>query len=228
MGRLLVTLAVLGTALTVLGGEGPTLETQTHKASYCLGLSLGKNIKQDAGEVDTEAFVRGVRDGLAGAQPALADAEMREVMAAFQKTMQDKRAQRLQTIAEKNKLEGEAYLAENGKKEGVKTTRSGLQYETLKRGTGATPKATDTVITHYRGTLIDGTEFDSSHKRGQPATFPVNGVIGGWTEALQLMKVGGKWRIVVPSALAYRERGAGRLIGPHATLIFEIELLQIK
>ena len=228
MSRLLMTLAVLGAAWTALGGEGPTLGTQTQKASYCLGLGLGRNLKQDASEVDIEAFVRGIRDGLAGAQPALTDAEMREVMAAFQKTAQEKRAQRLQTLGEKNRREGKSYLAENGQREGVKTTASGLQYEILKAGTGATPTATDTVVTHYRGTLLDGTEFDSSHKRGQPATFPVKGVIAGWTEALQLMKVGGKWRIVVPSALAYRERGAGRLIGPNATLIFEIELLQIQ
>jgi FKBP-type peptidyl-prolyl cis-trans isomerase FklB len=129
---------------------------------------------------------------------------------------------------EKNKKEGEAFLAENKKKEGVKTLPSGLQYKVIKEGTGKSPKATDKVSTHYRGTLIDGTEFDSSYKRGQPATFPVNGVIPGWTEALQLMKVGSKWQLFIPSKLAYGERGAPPVIGPYSVLIFTVELLAIK
>ena len=131
-------------------------------------------------------------------------------------------------ISEKNKKEGETFLAENKKKEGVKTLPSGLQYKVITEGTGKMPKETDTVTTHYRGTLIDGTEFDSSHKRGQPATFAVKGVIKGWTEALQLMKEGSKWQLFIPSELAYGERGAGQTIGPYATLIFDIELISIQ
>jgi FKBP-type peptidyl-prolyl cis-trans isomerase FklB len=128
----------------------------------------------------------------------------------------------------KNKAEGEKFLADNKKKEGIKTTASGLQYKVIKDGTGKTPKATDTVSTHYRGTLISGKEFDSSYKRGEPAEFPVNGVIKGWTEALQLMKEGAKWQLFIPSELAYGERGAGQDIGPNSTLIFDIELLSVK
>jgi len=133
-----------------------------------------------------------------------------------------------QQLADKNQKEGEVFLAENKKKKGVITLPSGLQYQVIKEGTGKIPKATDTVTTHYRGTLIDGTEFDSSYKRGEPASFPVNGVIKGWTEALQLMKVGSKWQLFIPSNLAYGPQGAGQAIGPNATLIFEIELLSIK
>jgi FKBP-type peptidyl-prolyl cis-trans isomerase FklB len=131
-------------------------------------------------------------------------------------------------LSEKNKKEGEEYLAENKKKEGIITTQSGLQYKVLKKGTGKIPKSTDTVTVNYRGTLIDGTEFDSSYRRGQPASFKVNGVIRGWTEALQLMKEGAKWQLYIPSNLAYGERGAGRNIGPNSTLIFEVELISIN
>ena len=131
-------------------------------------------------------------------------------------------------LAEENLSQGEAFLDENGKREGVITLPSGLQYEVMRDGNGDMPAATDTVVTHYRGTLIDGKEFDSSHRRGEPARFPVNRVIAGWTEALQLMKVGSKWKLFIPSSLAYGERGAGRAVGPNATLIFEVELLAIQ
>ena len=131
-------------------------------------------------------------------------------------------------IGEKNKIDGEAFLAENKKKEGVKTLPSGLQYSIIKEGAGKMPKATDTVTVNYKGTLIDGTEFDSSYRRGQPVSFPVNGVIAGWTEALQLMKEGSKWQLFIPSELAYGEKGAGNTIGPNAVLIFEVELISIK
>ena len=137
-------------------------------------------------------------------------------------------AEKNKQLGEKNKKEGEAFLAENKTKEGVKTLQSGLQYKVIKEGTGKTPKADETVVTNYRGTLTDGTEFDSSYKRGQPATFPVKGVIPGWTEALQLMREGSKWELFIPSSLAYGERGAGNTIGPNATLIFEIELISVK
>jgi FKBP-type peptidyl-prolyl cis-trans isomerase FklB len=139
-----------------------------------------------------------------------------------------KQAETMQKLSEKNKADGEKFLVENGKKEGVKTLPSGLQYKEIAPGTGKSPKTTDTVTTHYKGTLIDGTEFDSSYKRGEPVSFPVSGVIAGWTEALQLMKEGAKWQLFVPPNLAYGERGAGREIGPNATLIFEVELISIQ
>jgi FKBP-type peptidyl-prolyl cis-trans isomerase FklB len=158
----------------------------------------------------------------------MTEEEYKATMTALQKEMMEKQADAARKLAEKNKKEGEAFLAENGKKEGVVTLPSGLQYKVIQSGKGKTPKSTDTVETNYRGTLIDGTEFDSSYKRGQTATFPVNGVIAGWTEALQKMKEGDKWQLFVPSNLAYGERGAGREIGPNATLLFEVELIAVK
>jgi FKBP-type peptidyl-prolyl cis-trans isomerase FklB len=158
----------------------------------------------------------------------LTDQEARETMTVFQKEMMAKQEVLAKKLGEKNKKEGEAFLAENKKKEGVKTLPSGLQYRVIKEGTGRKPKATDKVLTHYRGTLIDGTEFDSSYKRGTPTSFKVNEIIPGWTEALQLMKEGAKWQLFIPSNLAYAERGAGRDIGPNATLIFEVELISIQ
>ncbi|MCJ7833279.1 MAG: FKBP-type peptidyl-prolyl cis-trans isomerase, partial [Deltaproteobacteria bacterium] len=172
-------------------------------------------------------FTKGFKDALSGAKPLLSEEEMRTVMTAFQKEISEKQAEKTKVLGEKNKKEGETFLAENKKKEGVKILTSGLQYKVVKEGTGKKPKATDKVTTHYQGTLIDGTEFDSSYKRGEPAAFPVNGVIPGWTEALQLMKVGSKWQLFVPSKLAYGERGAGPKIGPNAVLIFTVELLSI-
>jgi FKBP-type peptidyl-prolyl cis-trans isomerase FklB len=158
----------------------------------------------------------------------LSEQEVRETLAAFQTEMTAKQAELAKKMGEKNKKEGEAFLAENQKKEGVKTLPSGLQYRVIQAGTGKSPKATDEVTAHYRGTLIDGTEFDSSYRRGKPETLPIGGVIAGWTEALQLMQEGAKWQLFVPSNLAYGERGAGRDIGPQATLIFEIELISIQ
>lgn len=228
MTRALALCAAIGLAAAAVAAEHKPLETLEAKVSYCLGLNLGRGLARENVEVDLDIVLRGIRDGLSGAEPALTDAQVQETMAALQKQIRAKATQRVKTLAEKNKAEGEAFLAANGNKQGVTTTDSGLQYQILKPGTGATPKATDTVSVHYRGTLLDGTEFDSSHKRGQPAEFPVNGVIRGWTEALQLMKVGARWKLFVPSALAYREQGAGRRIGPNATLVFEVELLSIK
>jgi FKBP-type peptidyl-prolyl cis-trans isomerase FklB len=158
----------------------------------------------------------------------MTEQEVNETLTAFQKEMAAQQAERNKILVEKNKKEGEIFLAENKKKEGVVTLPSGLQYKVIKEGTGETPKLTDTVTVNYSGTLIEGTEFDSSYRRGQPATFPVKGVIAGWTEALQLMKVGSKWQLFIPSNLAYGERGAGRDIGPNTTLIFDVELLSIK
>jgi FKBP-type peptidyl-prolyl cis-trans isomerase FklB len=169
-----------------------------------------------------------MKDGFSGGKPLLTEQEVQETVATFQKEMMAKQEELAKKLGEKNKEEGEAFLAENKKKEGVKVLPSGLQYKVVKAGTGGKPKLTDTVTTHYRGTLIDGTEFDSSYRRGQPVSFPVAGVIPGWTEALQLMEEGSKWQLFIPPNLAYGERGAGRDIGPNATLIFEIELISIQ
>ncbi len=205
-----------------------TLDTQKGKVSYSIGLDIGRNMKRQLIEVDLDLLMRGIKDGLGDGKAALADSVMQQTMAAWQKEMMAKMNDVQKKAGEKNKKEGDAFLAENKKKAGVVTLPSGLQYKILKDGTGKSPKATDTVVTNYRGMLIDGKEFNSSFKRNQPAVFPVNQVIPAWTEALQKMKVGSKWQLFVPSNLAYGENGAGQDIGPNATLIFEVELLEIK
>ena len=199
----------------------PAFKTFKEQSSYAVGLDIGKGLKEQAMDVDPTMLARGLTDALAGNKSLLSDREIAV-------TMQELKKELAVRIAEHNKAEGAAFLAANKKKAGVKTLPSGLQYKVLKQGTGATPKATDIVTTHYRGTLLDGTEFDSSYRRNQPAEFPVDRVIKGWTEALQLMKVGDKWQIYVPSDLAYGPRGAGEDIPPNATLIFDIELLGVK
>lgn len=205
-----------------------TLKDDKDKVSYSIGLNIGKSMKQEGLDINPDALAAAMKDVFAGAKPQLTDEQVQQVMQDFQKKMMAKQMAAREEGLTKNKGEGEKFLADNKKKEGVKTTASGLQYKVIKDGTGKTPKATDTVKTHYRGTLINGTEFDSSYKRGEPAEFPVNGVIKGWTEALQLMKEGAKWQLFIPSELAYGERGAGKDIGPNSTLIFDIELLSVK
>ncbi len=212
----------------VSAAEEMTLKSEKDKVSYIIGREIGNNLKSQTIDVDPEILARGIKDAISGAKPIMTEEEMKEVMTAFQKEVMAKRQELTKQLGEKNKKEGEAFLAENKTKEGVKTLPSGLQYKVIKAGTGKKPKAADTVTTQYRGTLTDGTEFDSSYSRGQPATFPVNGVIPGWTEALQLMEEGAKWQVFVPSNLAYGERGAGPRIGPNATLIFEIELISVQ
>jgi len=204
--------------------EKSGLKNQKEKMSYIIGMDIGNNLKKQSIDIDPNILAKGVKDALSGSQPLLTEQEVRETTMAFQKEMMAKQEE----VGKKNKREGETFLAENKKKEGVKTLPSGLQYKVIKAGTGKKPKLTDTVTTHYRGTLINGTEFDSSYRRGQSISFQVNGVIPGWTEALQLMEEGAKWQLFIPSNLAYGERGAGRDIGPNATLIFEIELLSIQ
>ncbi|MGE5252468.1 MAG: FKBP-type peptidyl-prolyl cis-trans isomerase [Planctomycetaceae bacterium] len=208
--------------------EKPALKDQKEKISYIIGRDIGAKLKEQSVDIDPDILARGIKDGLSGARPLLSGPEAREVMTAFEKELRAKQETARKAAGEKNKKEGEAFLAENKKKEGVKTLPSGLQYKVIRPGTGKKPKATDTVTTHYKGTLIDGTEFDSSYKRGKPATFAVNGVIPGWTEALQLMEEGAKWQLFIPPNLAYGERGAGQVIGPQATLIFEVELISIQ
>jgi FKBP-type peptidyl-prolyl cis-trans isomerase FklB len=211
------------------------LQTDKAKRSYALGLSMGKSMQRDGVDIDPNVLLRGLKDALSNAKPLLTDDETQAVMLALQtevqKTRQDQqkaKEEKMQQAAEKNKTEGEAFLAANKTKEGVVTLPSGLQYKILKQGTGPKPTAADSVVCNYRGTLIDGTEFDSSYKRGQPATFPVAQVIPAWTEALQLMPVGSKWQLFIPSELGYGARGAGADIGPNATLVFDVELLSIK
>jgi len=222
--QLIAALGVLFLVSQVSAQEKLVLKSQKEKVSYIIGMNIGSDLKRQSVDIDTNILARGVNDGFSGGQPLLTEQEMRETMAAFQKEMMAKQEE----IGKKNKIEGEAFLAENKKKEGVKTLPSGLQYKVIKAGTGKKPKLTDTITAHYRGTLINGTEFDSSYRRGQPASFQVNGVVPGWTEALQLMEEGAKWQLFIPSNLAYGERGAGREIGPNAALIFEVELLSIQ
>ena len=205
-----------------------TLKTQKDKASYAVGLGLGKSLKRDGVDVDPAIVSRGLRDALAGGKTLLTDDEVKTTMTAVQADVRKRQEAKLQVAGETNKQEGEAFLAANKTQEGVVALPSGLQYKVLKEGTGPKPAATDSVVCNYRGTLLNNTEFDSSYKRGQPITLPVNGVIKGWTEALQLMSVGSKWQLFVPSELAYGARGAGGAIGPNATLVFEIELLSIQ
>ncbi len=202
------------------------LETLEQKASYAFGLNLGKQFKSDDIAIDIEALSQALRDVNAGTEPRLTQEQIQATMQAFQQKLQAKRADAAKVVSDANQKEGESFLAENGKKEGVVTTASGLQYKVLTAGTGPKPTPTDTVTVHYRGTLLDGTEFDSSYGRGEPVSFPVTGVIPGWVEALQLMTEGAKWELYIPSELAYGAGGTGGPIGPNATLIFEVELLK--
>ncbi len=220
-------LPMLLVAITLYAAEAVTLNTPRDKLSYIIGVQIGNDLKKQSIDVDPAIVSRGLNDSISGNKLAITDQEAKEIITTYQKERATKIAEERTTVGEKNKKEGDAFLAENKKKPGVKTLPDGLQYKVIKEGTGKTPKATDTVVTQYKGTLINGTEFDSSYRRNEPATFPVSGVIKGWTEALQLMKEGSKWEIVVPPELAYGENGAGP-IGPNATLIFEIELVSVK
>jgi FKBP-type peptidyl-prolyl cis-trans isomerase FklB len=220
--------AKTGSASAAKSSSVVVLKTQKDKISYAVGMNVGTNLKKQSVEVDPAIVVKGMQDAIAGNKPLLTDEETRAVLMQLQEEDRQKQAAKAQSEGSANKTEGEAFLAANKTKEGVMTTPSGLQYKILKAGTGPKPAATDTVVCNYRGTLLNGTEFDSSYKRGQPLTFPVNGVIKGWTEALQLMPVGSKWQLFIPAQLAYGERGAGADIGPNATLIFEVELVSIQ
>jgi len=222
-------------ALTACNQQAPEKKATTDlkldgdqsKLAYAIGMDIGNSLQQFKDDLDRAALVAAINDRLDGKDAKLSAEDAAKVKQAYFKKLAEKRAAEQKAKGEKNRVEGEKFLAENGKKEGVVTTASGLQYEVLKAADGPKPKATDTVTVHYRGTLIDGTEFDSSYTRGQPATFPLNGVIKGWTEGLQLMSVGSKYRFVLPADLAYGAQGAGPRIGPNSTLIFEVELLGI-
>ena len=203
------------------------LTTPKEKFSYALGMKMGGNLKKQDVPVDPNILARGLKDALAGSKTLLTDEEAQAALNEVQNDLRKKQQEKMQQASDANKKEGDAFLAANKGKEGVVTLPSGLQYKILKEGTGPKPTASDTVVCNYRGTLVNGTEFDSSYKRGQPATFPVSGVIKGWTEALQLMPVGSKWQLVIPPDLAYGERAPAE-IGPNSTLVFEVELLSIQ
>jgi FKBP-type peptidyl-prolyl cis-trans isomerase FklB len=210
------------------GAQTPlALKTEKDKFSYALGMNLGTSLHKQSVPIDPVILERGLKDALAG-KTQMTEEEAKAAIMAVQTEMRKKMEESRQAAGGVNKKEGDAFLVANKTKEGVVTLPSGLEYKILKEGTGPKPTATDSVVCNYRGTLIDGKEFDSSYKRGQPATFPVNGVIKGWTEALQLMPVGSKWQLFVPADLAYGDRGAGADIGPGATLIFEVELMSIQ
>ena len=204
------------------------LTTQKDKFSYALGMNLGANLHRQSVPVDANILARGLKDALAGGKTQMTEEEARAALTAEQNELRQAMQAKMQAEGEANKKEGAEFLAANKSKEGVVALPSGLQYKILKQGDGPKPTASDFVVCNYRGTLINGTEFDSSYKRGQPATFPLNGVIKGWTEALQLMPVGSKWQLFVPSDLAYGEHSPGPEIAPNSTLIFEVELLSIK
>jgi FKBP-type peptidyl-prolyl cis-trans isomerase len=205
-----------------------TLKTPKEKASYAMGMNFGAGLRKQSIDIDPAILARGLRDAFSNGKTLLTEDEARAILTQLQSDLRKKQQDMAQQAGDANKKEGMAFLAANKSKDGIVALPSGLQYKVLQAGAGPKPAATDTVVCNYRGTLLDNAEFDSSYKRGQPATFPVNGVIKGWTEALQLMPVGSKWQLFIPAELAYGERGAGAQIGPNATLIFEVELLSIQ
>ena len=217
-----------GSTTTTGGTQSSALTTDKDRGSYALGMNIGQSVKKDALDVDPNLVSQGLKDALSGSKTLMTDAEAQEAFGKLRAGLIARRQAEMQHAGEANKKAGDDFLAANKSKEGVVTLPSGLQYKILKAGTGPKPAASDTVVCNYRGTLTDGTEFDSSYKRGQPETFAVNQVIKGWTEALQLMPVGSKWQVVIPPDLAYGANGAGGVIGPNATLVFDVELLEIK
>jgi FKBP-type peptidyl-prolyl cis-trans isomerase FklB len=212
----------------VMAQKKGTPTTKKEKVSYSIGVNLGKNMKMQGLDIDQAFLAQGIKDGLSNSKTAMSDKDMEATMTAFQQEMTGKIQAKQKIDGEKNKAAGEAFLAANKQKEGVVTLPSGLQYKILQAGNGPKPTKDQTVKCHYKGTLIDGTEFDNSYKRGEPAEFPLGQVIHGWTEALELMPVGSKWQLFIPSDLAYGPEGRGQVIGPNAVLIFDIELISIK
>ena len=210
------------------GGGTSELKDQKERESYSLGYQFGKNLKFQETEIDFDVYMSGLRDALEDREARMTQDEIRSTINNLQKRLAEAQKKFQKEQAEKNLAEGQSFLEENGKKEGVITLQSGLQYKVLSEGSGKSPQKGDAVTVHYRGTLLNGTEFDSSHSRGQPQSFRVDGVIAGWTEALQLMKEGAKWQLFIPSVLAYGERGVPQRIPPNSTLIFEIELISIQ
>ena len=204
------------------------MNTLKEKISYIIGRDMASNFSKQGIEIEADQLLAGLKDAMAGKPSVLSAEETQQTMMQLQQEMEQKFQEKAGKAGEANRKEGQEFLASNKNKAGVNTLPSGLQYEILNEGTGKTPARTDNVTTHYKGTLIDGTVFDSSYERGQPATFPVNGVIAGWTQALMMMKEGAKWRLYIPAELAYGAQGAGADIGPNATLIFDVELLKVN
>jgi FKBP-type peptidyl-prolyl cis-trans isomerase len=225
MKRIILFLLVCFIAAPAVAEE---LKTDKEKVSYAIGMSIGSDMQRQELDLDVKLLAEGLNAAYSNQETLLSQEDMVNVLVAFQQKKQAELQARAAEIGDKNKADGQKFMKENAKKEGVKTTASGLQYEVLTKGQGATPTVDDKVTVNYRGTLVDGTEFDSSYKRGEPVSFPVSGVIAGWTEALQLMQEGDKFRLVIPSDLAYGERGAGQLIGPGSTLVFEVELIKVE
>jgi FKBP-type peptidyl-prolyl cis-trans isomerase FklB len=227
--RLITALATFAmfAGASALAADSAALKDPKQKLSYSIGTEVGAGLKKQGIDVDPKAFAAGLADALAG-KLQLSDAEIKDVLTTARTQLMAKQQAKQQADAAANAKASEAFLAANGKKEGVKTTASGLEYKVLKAGTGKTPTLKDTVKVHYQGTLIDGTVFDSSIQRGEPVVFPLDGVIPGWTEALQLMKEGDKFQLFIPPKLAYGAAGAGDKIGPNAVLIFEVELIDIE
>jgi FKBP-type peptidyl-prolyl cis-trans isomerase FklB len=230
--QLLIATAVLGLTTSIHAAETDApakspFKNEQEKASYCIGMSIGNSWKRQGVEADPDTVARGIKDVLSGGNVLVTDQEARDTLMAYQQSLRTKQEEKRKEQGEKNKAAGEKFLAANKSKEGVKTLPSGLQYKIITEGKGDSPKAADSVTVHYKGTLIDGTEFDSSYKRGEPASFPVGGVIRGWTEALQLMKPGAKWQLFIPSELAYGENAPPN-IGPNSVLQFEVELLSVQ
>ncbi len=229
MKKTVVGAVVMSGLLAACGGNNsePSLDSEIAKVSYGIGANIGSRFGDDL-PLDVDAFSAGVRDAIAGGELKMSDEEIMSTLQAYQQKQMAERQVESQALAETNRKEAEAFLTENASAEGVVVTDSGLQYKVLAEGDGASPSESDTVEVHYEGTLLDGSVFDSSYQRGETVSFPVNGVIAGWTEALQMMKVGSKWKLFIPSDLAYGPGGAGQMIGPNAALVFEVELLGIK
>ena len=227
MKKIILALALAGaTGLATAQDTIKTLENRDQKVSYGFGLMLGKRMTNDLPDLDIETFVQGVRDAVEGKAPLMTDEEIGTLLSEYQREQQQKQLEKVKQLSEENKQTGMNFLSENKNKEGVVTLESGLQYKVIQEGKGIQPGPADTVKVHYTGTLINGQVFDSSVERGQPVSFPVNGVIAGWTEALQLMPEGSKWQLFIPSDLAYGSNG-NRSIGPNETLLFDVELLEV-
>lgn len=223
-------LSLICLALVATGAqaqEGAAAKTEQQKGSYSLGYKIGLDFRNQIGDLDSDSLVKGMKAALEGKKPAMSEEEMRQALTNLQQKVVTRQQEQIEQMSSKNLQEGKSFLQKNRQAKGVKTTDSGLQYKVLEKGTGKKPGPEDTVTVHYRGTFINGTEFDSSYKRNEPATFKVNGVIPGWTQALQMMQEGAKWKLFIPSDLAYGERGAPG-IPPNSTLIFDVELQKVE
>lgn len=225
---LTVALCIVLLAGICAAADKPAIESQKEKESYSIGYQVGQNMKMDGVDVDSDALIKGLLDAIGGKEPRLANEEMRKLIVDLKKRSREAQMRKLQEQSAKNLTDGLKFLEENAGKEGVKVTESGLQYKVIREGDGSLPKAEDRVTVHYRGTLLNGKEFDSSYARNKPETFDVDGIIKGWTEALQLMKVGSKWQLFIPPDLAYGKGGMGEKIPSNSVLIFDVELLGIE